>query len=322
MIALKAPWNERNGRFSLLKLVVFVALFTPGAWIAYEWAGGMLDPKPVTEAIHATGQWAVRFALLSLLVTPLRHIARWPRLISIRRMVGLAAFGYASVHFSLYVALDQKFMLWHVASEIALRFYLTIGFVALLGLAALAATSTDAMIRRLGGKRWKTLQKLIYGIAALAIFHFYLQSKVDVSEPAVMMGLYFILMIDRALRRIGWPAWGVSIGVVVAAPLATALLEGAWYAIVRHIEFSQVFERNFDFENEFRPAAYVAMAGGAFVVVHFARNWRSVRLSALTTGARVHSAIFNARPGLWAPKKLRPADPPPAELELSHVEEI
>src|SRR5579872_5764682 len=119
-MVLKAPWNERNGSLSLLKLVVFIALFGPGVWTACEWAVGMLDPKPVTEAIHATGQWAVRFILLSLFVTPLRRIGQWPRLISLRRMIGLAAFGYAFVHFCLYVALDQKFMLWHVASEIAL----------------------------------------------------------------------------------------------------------------------------------------------------------------------------------------------------------
>jgi methionine sulfoxide reductase heme-binding subunit len=286
MMVFKAPWNERNGRFSPLKLVVFVALFAPGAWIAYEWAVGMLDPKPVTEAIHATGQWAVRLILLSLLVTPLRRVAQWQKLISIRRMVGLAAFGYAFVHFCLYVVLDQKLMLWHVANEIALRFYLTIGFVALLGLIALAATSTDAMIKRLGGKRWNKLHKLIYVIAALAIFHFYLQSKVDVSEPVLMMGLYFILMISRALQRSGWPAWAVATGAAVAAPIATALLEGAWYAIVRHIEFWLVLGRNIDFDDDFRPAVYVAMAGAALVVLHFARNWRPARLSAIFAGAK------------------------------------
>ena len=286
MIVLKAPWNERNGKLSLLKLVVFLALFAPGLWIGYQWATGLLDPKPVTEAIHATGQWAVRFILISLLVTPLRRVAQWPKLINIRRMVGLAAFGYALVHFCLYVVLDQKFALLHVASEIALRFYLTIGFIALIGLAALAATSTDAMIKRLGPKRWNLLHKLIYLIAALAIFHFYLQSKVDVSEPVLMMGLYFILMIYRALQKRGLPAWAVAIGAAVAAPLATALLEATWYAVVRHIDFWAVLARNIDFDDDYRPAIYVAAAGFLFVIVYFARNWKPVRLSALFAAAK------------------------------------
>ena len=285
MIALKAPWNERNGRLSLLKLAVFLALFAPAAWIGYQWATGLLDPKPVTEAIHATGQWAVRLILLSLLVTPLRRVAQWPKLINLRRMIGVAAFGYAFVHFSLYVTLDQKLALLHVAAEIALRFYLTIGFVALLGLGALAATSTDAMIKRLGAQRWNRLHKLIYLIAALAIFHFYLQSKVDVSEPVLMMGLYFILMIHRLLQKRGLPAWRVVAGAAVLAPIATAILEATWYAVVRHVNFWMVLRANFDFDNDFRPAIYVAAAGLALVIVHVARNMKPVRISALFAGA-------------------------------------
>jgi sulfoxide reductase heme-binding subunit YedZ len=285
MIVLKAPWNERNGKLSVFKLVVFLALFAPGVWIGYEWATGMLEPKPVTEAIHAAGQWAVRFILLSLLVTPLRRLAQWPKLTSLRRMLGLAAFGYAFVHINLYI-LDQKFALLHVASEIALRFYLTIGFVALLGLAALAATSTDAMVKRLGGKRWNQLHKLIYFIAALAIFHFYLQSKVNVSEPVLMMGFYFILMIYRVLQKRGWPAWSVAVGAAVAAPIATAFLEATWYALVRHIDFWRVLGENIDFDNDFRPAVYVAAAGLALTIVHFARNWRPAGVSAIFSGAK------------------------------------
>src|SRR5271169_2130282 len=99
MLKLKAPWNERNGRFSPLKAVVFVGLFAPAAWILYQLATGALEPKPVTEMIHRCGDWALRLLLLSLLVTPLRKIAQWPKLIAIRRMVGLAAFAYACAHF-------------------------------------------------------------------------------------------------------------------------------------------------------------------------------------------------------------------------------
>src|SRR6185295_6134271 len=103
--------------------------------------------------------------MISLAVTPLRRVARFNHLVDVRRMIGVGAFVYAAAHISLYVA-DQMFDLWKVASEIVLRLYLTIGFIALLGLMALAATSTDAMVRRLGAKRWQRLHQAIYVIAA------------------------------------------------------------------------------------------------------------------------------------------------------------
>src|SRR3974390_3122896 len=90
----KAPWNERNGRFSWLKAVVFAGLFLPAAWIVFLAATGALEPKVVTEMIHLTGKWTIRFLLLSLLVTPLTRGARYPKLVAIRRMVGVAAFFY------------------------------------------------------------------------------------------------------------------------------------------------------------------------------------------------------------------------------------
>jgi methionine sulfoxide reductase heme-binding subunit len=174
MIALKAPWNERNGKLSLLKLVVFISLFAPAAWIAYQWTAGLLGPKPVLEALHATGQWAVRFTLLSLLVTPLRRVAGWPKLIALRRMLGLSAFSYALAHFCIYIGPDQDFAPLHAAAEIVSHFNLTIGFVALLGLSALAATSTDAMIKRMGALRWSRFQRAaLEPVPQADLFHRY-----------------------------------------------------------------------------------------------------------------------------------------------------
>ena len=111
------PWLERSGRLSWLKLVVFVLLFTPGLWIAVALQAGWLGPKPVTEAIHGTGEWAVRFLLISLAVTPLRRVARLNRLILVRRMLGLAALAYALIHFVLYIV-SLNFHLAQVAREI------------------------------------------------------------------------------------------------------------------------------------------------------------------------------------------------------------
>lgn len=284
-LKLKAPWNERNGRFSALKAIVFAGLFAPAAWILFELATGMLFPKPITELIHRTGDWTVRLLLLSLLVTPLRRYARWNKLVAIRRMVGVAAFAYGLAHISLYVV-DQRYDLLHVASEIVLRFYLTIGFVALIGLAALAATSTDAMIRRLGAQNWNRLHRLIYGIAVLALLHFYLQAKANVAEPALMSGLYFLLMLARLLARRGWPEWVVAlVSAAIAAP-ATALAEAGWYALVRHIPFGRVWSANFSLLLAPRPSWLVAAAGLALVVVAVARAARAPGRASALAGAK------------------------------------
>ena len=147
-----------------------------------------------------------------------------------------------------------------------MRFYLTIGFVSWLGLAALAATSTDAMIRRLG-PRWRTLHALVYGIAVLTLLHFMIQAKADVSEPVMMTGFFLILMLFRAAVKRQVPAWAAALlGVAVATPL-TALIEAGWYALVRHIPFREVLDANIDPDMAFRPSAYVLAAGAAFFVV-------------------------------------------------------
>ncbi len=270
MIALKAPWNERNGRFSPLKAAVFAGLFVPAAWIVYLAATGALEPKVVTEMIHRTGLWTIRFLMLSLLVTPLIRSARYPKLIAVRRMVGVAAFAYATTHLTLYVV-DQHYDLAHVASEIALRFYLTIGFVAWLGLATLAATSTDAMIRRLGPK-WRTLHSLVYGIGVLGLLHFLIQAKADVTEPVIMIGLFLVLMLFRMALKRGAPAWASAlIGAALSPPL-TALIEAGWYALVRHIPFWEVLNANIDPDMAFRPSAYVLAGGVALLAVALVRR--------------------------------------------------
>jgi methionine sulfoxide reductase heme-binding subunit len=266
----KAPWRERNGRLSPLKAAVFAGLFLPALWIAFLALTGALEPKVVTEMIHLTGKWTIRFLMISLLITPLMRGARYPKFVAVRRMIGVAAFAYATAHLSLYVV-DQHFNLAHVASEIALRFYLTIGFVAWLGLAALAATSTDAMIRRLGPK-WSTLHKLVYAIATLGLLHFMIQAKADVTEPVIMSGFFLVLMLFRAfLKRRVAPVVAALAATALGTPL-TALIEAAWYALVRHIPFSDVLEANVDPDMAFRPSAYVLAAGAIFVAVAFLRR--------------------------------------------------
>jgi sulfoxide reductase heme-binding subunit YedZ len=141
--------RERSGRWSPVKIVAFVAALLPALWIAYQAAAEELGARPVTEAIHQAGDWALRFLLITLAITPAQRIFHYPRVTLSRRTLGVASAGYAILHFSLYV-LDQHFDFLKVASEIVLRIYLTIGALGL----ALASTSTDAAISRLGSARW------------------------------------------------------------------------------------------------------------------------------------------------------------------------
>lgn len=255
------PWRDRQGAFSPLKLVVLLALTTPALWVAWQAAQGSLGPRPIMEAIHQAGLWTVRILLLSLLVTPLRQLLRWPRVMLVRRMLGLGALAYAVLHLVLY-AFDLQWDLPKVASEIALRFYLTIGFVALLGLAALGVTSTDGWVRRLGGRRWQRLHRIVYGIGVLALVHFALQSKIDVTEAMLMAGLFLWLMGYRLLApKGGAPSLPRLALLAGAAALGTALLEAGWYAVGTGVPPWPVLLANLDTSFGLRPALWVGIAG-------------------------------------------------------------
>ncbi|HWL81672.1 MAG TPA: protein-methionine-sulfoxide reductase heme-binding subunit MsrQ [Roseomonas sp.] len=271
---LTPPWRDRQGQFSPLKLGVLLGLTLPALWIGWLALQGGLGPRPIMEAIHQAGLWAVRILLLSLLVTPLRQMLRWPRLMLVRRMLGLGALAYAALHLTLY-ALDQQWDLLKVASEIVLRFYLTIGFVALLGLAALGVTSTDGWVRRLGGRRWQGLHRTVYAIGVLALVHFALQSKIDATEAMLMAGLFLWLMGYRALApKGGAPGLLRLIGLALGAALGTALLEAGWYAVGTGVPPLAVLEANLDVSFGLRPALWVGIAGGAALLLRAARLLR------------------------------------------------
>jgi sulfoxide reductase heme-binding subunit YedZ len=265
------PWLDRAGRLSPLKLATFLLVLAPALWIAWLWATQGLGPKPVTEAIHRTGDWTVRLLIATLAVTPLRRIANYPKLILVRRMLGLAVLGYALLHLSLY-ALDQAFDLVRVATEIVLRIYLLIGFTALLGLAILGATSTDAAIRRLGGT-WQRLHQAIYAIGVLALAHYFLQAKLNVTQPVLWSGLFLLVMGYRLIRRLELPEGPLGLAALaVAAGLATALLEAGWYAAATGANAALVLSANLDFEYEIRPAWYVLSVGLALSVTAVVRR--------------------------------------------------
>jgi sulfoxide reductase heme-binding subunit YedZ len=254
------PWKDYSGRTSPLKLAIFVALFGPALWTALSFFLGWLQPQPFIAAIREIGLWTIRLVFIALAITPLRSILQWPRLILVRRMIGVAAFAYAITHLSLYTA-DQMFDLAKVASEIVHRIYLTIGFSALIGLAALAATSTDGMIRRLGPRNWQRLHRLVYLIALLAVVHYCMQSKLDLWEPSIMAGIYGWLMGYRLLARflaVRGRVPLVWLGLLgVAAAVLTALGETAYFWVAFGVDPMRVIAANWSLVTGVRPAAVV-----------------------------------------------------------------
>jgi len=236
-----------------MKAACFVLISLPGLWIGVALGMGWMGAKPVTAAIHESGLWALRLLLLTLTITPLRLLTGWNRLILIRRMLGLGALAYGLGHLALY-AFEQKFDLARIAGEIALRFYLTIGFVSLAAMIALGVTSTDAMIRRLGAARWNRLHRLVYPLTALALFHAFLQARIDVSEALVMSGVFLALMGIRAMRgRIMIePARLTALAIGVFA--ATLALEWCWYRFATGLPADRIFLASFDPALQPRPA--------------------------------------------------------------------
>lgn len=262
---MTAIWQDRQGRFSLLRAGALALAIAPATWIALQGWMGWLAPRALNNATLQSGDWALRLLWLTLLITPLRRILDAPHLIGVRRTFGLASFAYSLLHIGLYAA-NQKFDLAFVGSEIVHRLYLGIGMVAMIGLAILAAHSTDRAIERLGSAEWTRIHKAVYLIAVLALLHFYIQSKLDVSEALMMSGFYIWLMGWRQFERRQW-ATATGLGALAAiAALATLAMESAWYGLVNHAPVLDQIRANFEFEYEIRPmwivlAAALAAAG-------------------------------------------------------------
>ncbi len=167
------------------KPVVFLSCLLPFAVLlasAFSLAGLGLGANPIEELLHELGRWGLKFLLLTLAITPLRRWTGWNWLLAFRRMLGLFAFFYVVLHFMVYAILDQSLDLSAIVEDVLKRPYITLGMAGLLMLIPLAATSTRAMMRRLG-KRWQKLHRLVYVIAIVAVWHFYWQVKLDTLEP-------------------------------------------------------------------------------------------------------------------------------------------
>ena len=273
-----AAWRDPAGRISPLKITTLAILLAPALAYAFFFLTRDLGPRPLTQLIHASGDWTVRFLLASLAVTPLRAVLDWPRVIILRRLIGVTAALYALAHLLLY-ATDQKWNLLVVASEIAVRFYLTIGFAALLALAALAITSTDAWQKRLR-QRWKKLHRLVFPLTVLALFHYVLQSKADVTAAMFAIGVFAWLALWRLAPRRLQPRIPLILAVTLAAPVATALIEGLWYATATGVRASRVLAANLD-PMAMRPSMEVLICGTIVLALMIIRRVLRSRTTAI-----------------------------------------
>jgi methionine sulfoxide reductase heme-binding subunit len=265
-----ALWHDRRGRFSPLRAGTLALLVLPLFVVSYYAITQQLGPRPRTEAIHEIGSWAIRLLFLTLAITPLRRIARYAPLVDVRRMIGVAAFLYLVLHFSLYI-IDQEFDLLKVGSEIVLRYYLTIGFIAWVGMATLASTSNDYMVRRLGGIRWRKLHWYVYPIAILGMVHHFMQSKLEVYEPTWMGGLLLWLLMYRILhwaypRNTEFPISVIAASWFAAGAL-TFILESIGFWIAYGVSPLRVLIADFSFQAGLRPGWYVWAVGAIVTLI-------------------------------------------------------
>jgi sulfoxide reductase heme-binding subunit YedZ len=194
-----------------LKIPVFLLCLVPIGIVGWRALHNDLTANPIEFITHATGDWTLRFLVITLAITPLRKILALPELIRFRRMLGLFAFFYACLHFSTYIVLDKFFDMSEIWKDVLKRRFITVGFAAFVLLIPLAVTSTAGRIRRLGGKRWQALHRLIYISAILAVIHYYWLVKSAVIRPLTYAGIVAVLLLFRVA------AWLVRRGAGKAA---------------------------------------------------------------------------------------------------------
>jgi methionine sulfoxide reductase heme-binding subunit len=211
----------------VIKIVVFIVCLVPLGLLASRFFGAHptdmstwgvgLGANPVEALEHKTGDWTLRFLLITLAITPLRKLLHVPALIKFRRMFGLFAFFYGCLHFATYLGVDKFFNIHEILADVVKRKYITVGFTAFVLLIPLAVTSTAGWIRRLGGKRWQALHRLIYVSAIAGVIHYVWLVKADIREPLEYGAILAVLL---AYRVVVWlrPSPAMRSGAVVPMP--------------------------------------------------------------------------------------------------------
>jgi sulfoxide reductase heme-binding subunit YedZ len=262
-------WRDRQGRLSCLRIAVLVLLLIPLAKAVFEAGEIAHGARPLNELIHRAGFWALVFLGVTLAVTPLRRIVRYGGLIDVRRMLGVGTFCYIAAHPLLFFA-DQSYSFAKIFEETTHRIYLIIGAIAWLGLATLAATSTDGMVRRLGGLRWRRLHQVVYVIALLALIHYFQQTKADITVPTFAASLFLWLI---GYRLLAW--WQTTrdlstlslLGLTIVVSLLTFAGEAIGIGIAFHVSPMRVLDTVFDFDAGVRPGWQVLAAGLVVVAI-------------------------------------------------------
>ncbi len=184
-----------------LKPLVFLLCLLPLVILVWQLLTDRLGANPIDEVADATGEWTLRFLLVTLMATPIKHLFGWGWVVRVRRMLGLFAFFYATLHLVTYLWLDQFFDWGEIWLDILDRPFITIGMLAFVLLLPLVVTSNNAMMRRLG-RNWKRLHRLAYVVPLLGVVHFWWLVKADVLEPLVYGGVLALLLLLRARRKI------------------------------------------------------------------------------------------------------------------------
>lgn len=197
-MTLRAP---TAGQLATIKTGLFLLCLGPAAWYLYGLFNDTLGANPIEAITKASGTWTLRFLLITLAVTPLRKLSGLNWLLRLRRMLGLFAFAYASMHFTTYIWLDQFFDWQAIPADILKRPFITVGFAAFVLLIPLAITSNNYLIRRMGGRRWQALHRSVYAIGILGVVHYWWLVKADISMPLLYASILAVLLGMRAWWR-------------------------------------------------------------------------------------------------------------------------
>lgn len=258
---LQSPWRDRRGNFSPLKAICFALILTVPV---YSMMAPVLDdgvgPKPAIFLIYQSGVWATALLLISLAITPARHVLGWSQLIVVRRMIGVSALVYTIVHFIIFFWLND-----FEGTKIGLEFQrLTVWIASLstIAMVALGVTSLDAAIAKMGAKAWNRLHSLTYILTALAIFHFLLSRASIAGTPFMMTGMFFYLMGWRVLHRLGKGT--DPLALIVLAVLAAALslgIEMEWLNFYRRRRFAETWGAAISFRYDLAPTWQILIIG-------------------------------------------------------------
>jgi len=190
------PRRSTKRGWLYIKIAVWCLALTPLGLLLFDAFTGRLQAEPIKDITHRTGWWTLTLLLLTLAITPVSRVTGWKQIVRLRRLIGLFAFFYATLHVLTYFGLDQLFAFDYILEDIVDRPYITVGFTAWLLLIPLTVTSTKGWIRKLG-KRWQKLHRLVYAVAVLGVLHFFWLVKADIREPLIFAAALGVLLAFR-----------------------------------------------------------------------------------------------------------------------------